>query len=83
VQAVEILRIIALLASGICVGLGAVGPGLGIGVIGAKGLDGIAENKKQEGPVLKTMLIGMSIASTTGIYSLVVGLLLIYVVSNM
>ena len=76
----EIIRIIAITASGICMGLGAIGPSIGIGIIGAKGLQGMSENKKQEGVLLKTMLIAMSIASTTSIYALIVSMLLIFVI---
>jgi len=76
----EIIRIIAVTASGICMGLGAIGPSIGIGIIGSKGLQGISENKKQEGTLLKTMLIAMSIASTTAIYALIISILLIFVI---
>ncbi len=76
----EIIKIVSLAASGICMGLGAVGPSMGIGIIGSKGLQGISENPKQEGVLLKTMLIAMSIASTTAIYALIICMLLIFVI---
>jgi len=77
---VEIIRIVAVVSSALCVGLGAIGPSFGIGIIGAKGLQGISENKKQEGNILKTMLIAMAIAETTAVYALVISVLLLFVV---
>ena len=76
----EIIRIVAMIARGICIGLGAIGPSFGIGIIGGQGLQGISENKKQEGVILKTMLIAMAIAETTAIYALIVSALLLFVV---
>ena len=69
-----------MVASGLCIGLGAIGPSFGIGIIGAKGLQGISENQKQEGIILKTMLIAMAIAETTAVYALIISALLLFVV---
>jgi F-type H+-transporting ATPase subunit c len=76
----EIIRTAAFIASAVCIGMGAIGPALGIGIIGGKDIGGVSENPKQEGPLLKTMLIGMAIASTTATYALVVALLLLFVI---
>jgi len=78
----EFIRIVTVIASAICVGLGAIGPALGIGVIGGKNLEGTSERPEEEGALLKTMLIGMAIAETTAIYSLVIALLLLFVVGE-
>jgi len=61
-------------------GLGAIGTAVGIGIIGGYGLQGIEENPKMESALLRTMLIGMSIASTTAVYALVIAVLLMFVV---
>jgi len=78
----ELIKIVTFIASSICIGLGAIGPALGIGIIGGKNLEGTSESPEQEGALLKTMLIGMAIAETTAIYSLVVALLLLFVVGE-
>jgi len=78
----ELIRIVSIIASGVCVGLGAIGPAFGIGIIGGKNLEGTSESPEQEGPLLKTMLIAMAIAETTAIYSLVIALLLLFVVGE-
>ncbi|MFH1848350.1 MAG: ATP synthase F0 subunit C [Candidatus Omnitrophota bacterium] len=76
----EFIKIVTFIASGICIGLGAVGPAIGIGIIGGKNLEGTSEEPSQQGALLKTMLIAMAIAETTAVYSLVVALLLLFVV---
>ena len=76
----ELIRIIALFGAGICIGAGAIGPSAGIGIIGAKALQGLSENRKQEGALLKTMLIAMAVAETTAVYALVIAVLLMFVV---
>ena len=76
----DLLTVVCFTAAGISTGLGAIGTAIGIGIIGGNGLQGIVENPKMEGRLLQTMLIGMSIASTTAIYALVISVLLIFVV---
>lgn len=76
----DLITIVCLAAAGISMGLGAIGTAAGIGIIGGYGLQGMGENPKMEGPLLRTMLIGMSIASTTAIYALVIAVLLIFVI---
>ena len=78
----ELIKIVTFIASGICIGLGAIGPALGIGIIGGKNIEGTSEEPGQQGALLKVMLIGMAIAETTAIYSLVVALLLLFVVGE-
>ncbi len=68
------------LAAGICMGLGAIGPALGEGIIGAHALDAMARQPEMANTLLRTMVIADAIAETTGIYSFVVALVLIFVV---
>ena len=78
---VELLRLVALVGAGLCMGLGAIGPAIGTGITGAVGTEAIGKKEETQGPVLKTMLIGMAIASGNGIFALVIALLLLYVVT--
>ncbi len=45
-----ILRAAALLGAGLCMGLGAIGPGIGEGVVGGKACEGIARQPELQGP---------------------------------
>ena len=60
-------------------GFGGIGPGLGEGLTAASAIRWIARKPKDTGTLSRTMLVGMAIAESTGIYALIVALLLIVV----
>lgn len=60
------------LAKGIAMGVGAIGPGLGIGLIGAKAVEAIGRNPEAAGKVFVPMLLSMAFAEAVAIYALVV-----------
>ena len=70
----------ALLAAGICMGFGAIGPGIGEGAAAQSAVGGMARNPEATGDLVRTMLVGQAVAESTGIYSLVIALILIFVV---
>ncbi len=55
-----------------------IGPGIGEGYCGGKAVEAIARQPEASGAITRTMIIGDAIAETTGIYALVVALLLLY-----
>ena len=66
--------------AGLAMGLGAIGPGVGEGMAAAKACEAIGKNAKEAGLLTRTMLIGQAVSESTGIYSLVVALLMLFVV---
>lgn len=70
----------ALLSAGICMGIGGIGPGIGEGFTAQAAVKWIARNEDAIGELTRTMLIGMAVAESTGIYAMVVALVLIFVV---
>lgn len=70
----------ALLSAGICMGLGAIGPGAGEGLTARSAVKWVARNLGATGELTRTMLVGMAVAESTGIYALVVSLVLIFVI---
>ena len=77
---------IALMGCGIGAGLAliaGVGPGIGEGNAVAKALEAIGRQPECKGDVTSTMLLGVALAETTGIYGFVTGLLLIFVAPGM
>lgn len=70
----------ALLGSGLCMGIGGIGPGIGEGAAAAGGVRWIARNSESIGEITRTMLVGMAVAESTAIYSMVISLVLIFVV---
>ncbi|UCF95073.1 MAG: ATP synthase F0 subunit C [Desulfobacterales bacterium] len=70
----------ALLSAGLCMGIGAIGPGLGEGIASSGGVRWIARNPAFTGTLTRTMLVGMAVAESTAIYSMVIALVLVFVV---
>jgi F-type H+-transporting ATPase subunit c len=76
----NIVQACAYLGAGIAMGLGAIGPGVGEGMAAAKACEAIGRNPSEAGLLTRTMLVGQAVTESTGIYSLVIALLLLFVV---
>ncbi len=63
---------ISTLAKAIAIGLGAIGPGIGIGMIGAKAMEAIGRNPEASNKVFVPMLIALAFAEAVAIYALVI-----------
>ena len=66
------------IGAGLCMGIGAIGPGVGEGTAVAHALDGMARQPEASGNLRSTMIMGCAIAETPGIYSLVDALLIMF-----
>jgi len=64
------------LATGLAIGLAAIGPGIGIGILGSKAMEAIGRNPEASGTVFLPMIIGMAFAEAIAIYGLVISILL-------
>ncbi len=71
-----------LLAAGLAIGLGAIGPGVGIGLLVNGALQSIGRNPEAQGSIQINMFIGIAFAESVAIYALVVSLILLFVVSG-
>ena len=60
-----------------------IGPGIGEGNAVAKACEAIGRQPECKGDVTSTMLMGCAIAETTGLYALVIAILLLFVAPNM
>ena len=69
------------LAAGIAM-IDGTGPGIGEGNAVAKACEAIGRQPESQGAVRSTMIMGCAIAETTGIYALVIAILLIFVAPN-
>ncbi len=68
------------LAAGFVMGIGAIGSAIGEGNVAAHALDGMARQPEMEGALMRTMIVGQAITESTGIYSLLVAIVLLFVV---
>ena len=55
-----------------------IGPGIGQGFAAGKGAEGVGKQPEAQGDIIKTMLLGAAVAETTGIYGLIVALILLF-----
>ena len=76
----DIIKAGALIGAGVCMGFGAIGPGIGEGFAAGKACEAIGRAPEEAGLLTRTMLIGQAVSESTGIYSLVVALLMLFVV---
>ena len=56
-----------------------LGPGIGEGIAVGKALEAIGRQPECRSEVTSTMLLGCAVAETTGIYSLIIALILLFV----
>lgn len=76
----DMVQAAALVGAGICMGFGAIGPGIGEGFAAGKACEAIGRAPENAGLLTRTMLIGQAVSESTGIYSLVVALLMLFVI---
>lgn len=68
-----------LLATALAIGLGVIGPGVGIGIIGGKALEAMGRNPEAEGTIRTTMILAIVFAESLAIFALVIALILRFV----
>ncbi|MFA6513872.1 MAG: ATP synthase F0 subunit C [Patescibacteria group bacterium] len=61
-----------MLAKALAIGLGSIGPALGIGFIGAKAMEAIGRNPEAASKILVPMLLVAAFAEAVAIYALVI-----------
>lgn len=66
------------IGAGLCMGIGAIGPGVGEGNAVGKALEGMARQPEATGTLRSTMIMGCAIAETTGIYSLLIAFMILF-----
>lgn len=68
-----------LLASALAIGLGALGPGIGIGLLSAKAMEAIGRNPEAAPKIQTAMILGIAFTEAIAIYALVVALIIKFV----
>jgi len=67
------------LAAGIAMGVGALGPAIGIGLLGGKAMEALGRNPEAAGAIQTNMILAIAFAEAIGIYALVVAILIGFV----
>lgn len=68
-----------LLGMGLAMGLGAIGPGIGIGYVTGKAAEAVGRNPEASGLIQTNMILGAAFAEAVAIYALVVALIIRFV----
>ena len=76
-DATQVLLVASTLGAGIAM-IAGVGPGIGQGYAAGKGVEGTANRPKWQAPIMRAMLLGQAVGQTTGIYALIIALILLF-----
>jgi F-type H+-transporting ATPase subunit c len=68
------------LGAGVAIGAGAIGPGIGVGLVVLGALQAIGRNPDAQGQLQTVMFIGIAFAEAIAIYALVISFILLFVV---
>lgn len=68
-----------LIGTALAMGLGAIGPGIGIGLIGSKAAEAIGRNPEATGSIQTNMILAIAFAEAVAIYALVIALIIKFV----
>ena len=73
----EFIQAMSAIGAGIAM-IAGVGPGVGQGIAAGYGAAAVGRNPGAQGKIMSTMLLGQAVAETTGLYSLVIALILLF-----
>ena len=76
----DIIKAGALIGAGLCMGFGAIGPGIGEGFAAGKACEAIGRSPEESGLLTRTMLIGQAVSQSTAIYAFIIALVILFVV---
>ncbi len=68
-----------LISTALAIGLGSIGPALGIGMLAGKGLEAIGRNPDAANEIRTNMILTAAFAEAIAIYALVVALIIKFV----
>nr|MDD3720235.1 ATP synthase F0 subunit C [Candidatus Gracilibacteria bacterium] len=71
-QTVQVISIYKELAMALAIGLGAIGPGIGIGLIGKGALEAVGRNPEVAGKIQGLAILYIAFAEAVAIYALVI-----------
>ena len=73
------LEILKPIAAAFAIGIGALGPGIGIGILAGKAMEAIGRNPEAAQRIQTSMILAIAFAEAIAIYALVVALIIMFV----
>ena len=74
----DLIRACSAIGAGLAV-IAGIGPGIVQGIAAGYGASAVGRNPGAKGDIMSTMLLGQAVAETTGLYGLLVAMLLLFV----
>ncbi len=74
----ELIMAASAIGAGLAVGIAAIGPGIGEGFAAGKAVEALGRQPEAMSKIRTLMLLGQAVSETTGIYGLVVAILLMF-----
>ena len=79
IRIIVVMENLTPLAAGLAIGLGAIGPGIGIGLLAGKAMEAIGRNPEASGKIQTAMILAIAFTEAIAIYALVVALIIKFV----
>lgn len=67
-----------MLAAAFAIAIGALGPGLGIGILASKGLEAMGRNPEASSKIQTSMILAIAFTEAIAIYALVIALMILF-----
>lgn len=80
-ESMYLVKAAACIAAGLCMGIGGMGPAIGQGFIGGKACESLGKKPESAGAIKNTMMLAMIIVETSGIFSFLIALIILFVIS--
>ncbi len=68
------------IGAGIAMGLGALGPALGIGMLVGRAMEALGRNPEARAAIQTNMILGVAFAEAIGIYALLTAIIIAFVI---
>jgi F-type H+-transporting ATPase subunit c len=78
ISGAEFINAMSAVGAGLAM-IAGIGPGIGQGIAAGYGASAVGRNPGAQGKIMSTMLLGQAVAETTGLYGLLVAMLLLFV----
>ena len=67
------------IGAGLAIGLGALGPGLGIGLLAGKAMEALGRNPEARAPIQQNLILAIAFAEAIAIYAFLTAIIIVFV----
>jgi F-type H+-transporting ATPase subunit c len=77
-DSLALIGVASIVAAGLCMGIGAIGPAIGEGRGLASALTALAQQPDESSTITRTLFVGLAMIESTAIYAFVIAMILIF-----